>query len=89
MAMQDTLRVRLKEIDHALPLSNVRTLDHWLGNSASRPRFQSTLFAVFSGLAYCSPESGSTASSHTRWRYGKPGTVSASRSELHAVTSCA
>jgi putative ABC transport system permease protein len=51
MAMQGVLRAKLKEIDPSLPLANVRPLDHWLSNSTARPKFQSTLLSVFSGLA--------------------------------------
>jgi len=51
MAAQGILRAKLREIDPTLPLANVRPLEHWVENSTARPRFQSTLLAVFSGLA--------------------------------------
>jgi len=45
------VRQKVREIDAALPLSNVRTMDEWLADSAAQPRLNAVLLVVFAGVA--------------------------------------
>jgi len=44
-------RQKVRELDPLLPLSNVRTLDEWIANSAAQPRLNAQLLAVFALVA--------------------------------------
>jgi putative ABC transport system permease protein len=45
------VRQKVREIDAALPISNVRTMDEWLSDSAAQPRLNAVLLVVFAGVA--------------------------------------
>jgi putative ABC transport system permease protein len=45
------VRQKVREIDPALPLSNVRTMDEWLADSAAQPRLNAVLLVVFAAVA--------------------------------------
>jgi putative ABC transport system permease protein len=45
------VRQRVHEIDPALPVSTVRTMDEWVSNNAAQPRLNAILLAVFAGVA--------------------------------------
>ena len=45
------LRAVMREIDPALPLANVKTMDQLLAQSVAQPRFLATLLTAFAGLA--------------------------------------
>jgi putative ABC transport system permease protein len=45
------IRHRVHELDPQLPLSNVRTMDEWLSNTAAQPRLNAQLLAVFAAAA--------------------------------------
>ena len=44
-------RSRIHNIDRELPLSNVRTVEEYVYNSAAQPRLNAVLLAVFAGVA--------------------------------------
>ncbi len=46
-----TVRQKVHEIDAALPVSTVRTMDEWVSNNAARPRLNAILLAVFASVA--------------------------------------
>jgi putative ABC transport system permease protein len=50
-AMLPTIRQRLREIDPALPISTVRTMDEWVSSNAAQPRLNAALLAAFAGVA--------------------------------------
>jgi putative ABC transport system permease protein len=45
------VRQKIHELDPALPISTVRTMDEWVSNNAAQPRLNATLLAVFAGVA--------------------------------------
>lgn len=45
------IRRKIHELDAELPLSNIRTMDQWISNSAAQPRLNTVLLAVFAGVA--------------------------------------
>jgi len=45
------VREKIRELDPELALANIRTEDEWLSNSASQPRLNSVLLAVFAAVA--------------------------------------
>jgi putative ABC transport system permease protein len=51
LALANTLRRELQEVDKELPLYDVRTMDQLVSISVSEPRFNMVLLAVFAGLA--------------------------------------
>jgi putative ABC transport system permease protein len=50
-ALLPAVRQKVNELDPALPLANVRTLDEWVTNAAAQPRLNAQLLGVFAGLA--------------------------------------
>ena len=46
-----SVRQKVHELDAALPVSTVRTMDEWVSNNASQPRLNAILLAVFAGVA--------------------------------------
>jgi putative ABC transport system permease protein len=46
-----TVRQRVHDLDPALPISSVRTMDEWVSNNAAQPRLNAILLAVFAGVA--------------------------------------
>jgi putative ABC transport system permease protein len=49
--MLPAIRQRIHELDPALPVSTVRTMDEWVSNNAAQPRLNAILLAVFAGVA--------------------------------------
>jgi putative ABC transport system permease protein len=45
------VREKLHELDAALPMSSVRTMDEWVSNNAAQPRLNAILLAVFAVVA--------------------------------------
>ena len=45
------VRQKVRELDAALPISNVRTMDEWLSDSAAQPRLNAVLLVVFAAVA--------------------------------------
>ncbi len=45
------VRQRVHELDPALPVSTVRTMDEWVANGAAQPRLNAILLGVFAGVA--------------------------------------
>ncbi len=50
-ALISAARNAIREVDPALPLSQVKTMDEVLAGAKSRPRFLTTLLGLFSGTA--------------------------------------
>jgi len=50
-AILPAVRQKVREIDAALPISNVRTMDEWLAESAAQPRLNAVLLVVFAAIA--------------------------------------
>jgi len=46
-----TVRQKVHDLDPALPMSSVRTMDEWVSNNAAQPRLNAILLAVFAGVA--------------------------------------
>jgi putative ABC transport system permease protein len=46
-----TVRQRVHELDPALPISTVRTMDEWVSNNAAQPRINAILLGVFACVA--------------------------------------
>jgi putative ABC transport system permease protein len=46
-----TVRQRVHELDPALPVSTVRTMDEWVSRNAAQPRLNAILLAVFAAVA--------------------------------------
>jgi putative ABC transport system permease protein len=44
-------RQKLRDLDPELPMSNINTMDEWISQSAARPRLNSVLLEIFSGIA--------------------------------------
>ena len=44
-------RRKLGDLDPDLPMSNVRTMEQWISGNSARPRLNSVLLEVFSGIA--------------------------------------
>src|SRR5262249_34482525 len=51
MSMNAAARLVIKDLDPALPISNVRTMDEVLSLAQARPRFLTMLLGLFSALA--------------------------------------
>jgi putative ABC transport system permease protein len=45
------IRQRVHELDAALPISTVRTMDEWVSNNAAQPRLNAILLGIFAGVA--------------------------------------
>ena len=45
------VRARIHDIDAELPLSNIRTMEEWVSNSAAQPRLNAALLATFAAVA--------------------------------------
>jgi putative ABC transport system permease protein len=45
------VRQKMHDLDPALPMSAVRTMDEWVSNNAAQPRLNAILLAVFAGVA--------------------------------------
>ncbi|HEY1307602.1 MAG TPA: ABC transporter permease [Vicinamibacterales bacterium] len=45
------IRQKVHQLDAALPISTVQTMDEWLANSAAQPRLNAILLGVFAGVA--------------------------------------
>ena len=45
------VRQKLQELDPALPMSSVRTMDEWVSNNAAQPRLNAILLTVFAAVA--------------------------------------
>jgi len=50
-ALLPAIRQRIAQRDAGLALANVKTMDEWVSNSAAQPRLNTTLLAVFAGVA--------------------------------------
>jgi len=50
-ALLPSVRQKVRELDPLLPLSNVRTLDEWVTNTAAQPRLNAQLLGVFAAVA--------------------------------------
>jgi len=50
-ALVPALRQRVRELDAEIPMSNVRTMDDWVSNSAAQPRMNARLLTLFAALA--------------------------------------
>jgi putative ABC transport system permease protein len=50
-ALVAAVRRELAAIDPNQPIARVRTMDEWLDRSTAAPRYRTTLFALFAGLA--------------------------------------
>lgn len=50
-ALLPAVRQKVSELDPALPLANVRTLNEWVTNAAAQPRLNAQLLGVFASLA--------------------------------------
>jgi len=50
-ALLPSVRQKVRELDALLPLSNVRTLDEWVTNTAAQPRLNAQLLGVFAAVA--------------------------------------
>ena len=46
-----TVRQKVHQLDPALPVSTVRTMDEWVSNNAAQPRLNAILLAVFACVA--------------------------------------
>ena len=45
------VRQKVHDLDPALPMSSVRTMDEWVSNNAAQPRLNAILLAVFAAVA--------------------------------------
>lgn len=45
------LRARVQELDAAIPLANIRTMEDWVSTSAAQPRLNARLLSLFAALA--------------------------------------
>src|SRR6185369_15188312 len=45
------VRQKLHDLDPALPMSAVRTMDEWVSNNAAQPRLNAIMLAIFAGVA--------------------------------------
>ena len=45
------IRQALRNLDAALPMASVRTMDEWISSNAAQPRLNTTLLGVFAGIA--------------------------------------
>jgi len=45
------VRSKIRALDPALPISNVRSMNDWVANSGAQPRLNATLLSAFSALA--------------------------------------
>jgi putative ABC transport system permease protein len=51
MAIANTVRAEIRNLDRALPIANLRTMDEVMNTARSRPRFLTLLLTLFSSLA--------------------------------------
>ena len=51
MSILPSVRQKVRELDAALPVSTVRTMDEWVSNNAAQPRLNAILLAVFAAVA--------------------------------------
>ena len=88
-AVAPMLERAVQAIDKDQPLSDVRTMEQWIGASLARERFASMLLLLFATLALCSPRSGSTASCPTLSASARPRWASGLLSARPPPTSAA
>jgi putative ABC transport system permease protein len=50
-AILPVIRQKVHELDAAMPVSTVRTMDEWVSNNAAQPRLNAILLAVFAAVA--------------------------------------
>lgn len=50
-ALLPTLRQKVRELDSALPMANVRTMEDWVSVSAAQPRLNARLLSLFAAIA--------------------------------------
>jgi putative ABC transport system permease protein len=50
-AIVPSLRQKVRELDPALPLANVRTMQEWISNNAAQPRLNARLLTLFAAMA--------------------------------------
>jgi len=50
-SMLPTVRQKVRDLDPALPVATVRTMDEWVSSNAAQPRLNAILLAVFAGVA--------------------------------------
>jgi putative ABC transport system permease protein len=50
-ALVPLLRQRVRELDPAIPLANVRTMEEWISDNAAQPRLNARLLALFAAMA--------------------------------------
>jgi putative ABC transport system permease protein len=50
-AAAPTLREKVRELDPAIPLANIRTMEDWIATSAAQPRLNARLLSLFAALA--------------------------------------
>jgi len=51
MSVLPVVRQKVHDLDAALPLSSVRTMDEWVSSSAAQPRLNAVLLVVFAAVA--------------------------------------
>ena len=51
MSVLPVVRQKVHDLDAALPVSSVRTMDEWLSSSAAQPRLNAVLLVVFAAVA--------------------------------------
>jgi putative ABC transport system permease protein len=51
MSMLPAVRQKVRDLDAALPVSAVRTMDEWVSGNAAQPRLNAILLAVFASVA--------------------------------------
>jgi putative ABC transport system permease protein len=50
-AIVPSLRRKVRELDPALPLANVRTMQEWISNNVAQPRLNARLLTLFAAMA--------------------------------------
>jgi len=50
-ALVPTLRQKVRELDPEVPLTNIRTMEGWMANSAAQPRLNAHLLTLFAAIA--------------------------------------
>ena len=50
-AAMPMLREKVRELDSAVPLANIRTMEDWIANSTAQPRLNARLLSLFAALA--------------------------------------
>lgn len=51
MSVLPVVRQKVHDLDAALPVSTVRTMDEWLSSSAAQPRLNAVLLVIFAAVA--------------------------------------